>query len=361
MNAPDAATKNGLRQFLPGLRLSVVALGQYPTPVQPLAGLGDVWVKREDQSSPVYGGNKVRTLETLLAAAQDRGQRRVLCLGSYGSNHAVATVLHGRRLGLVTEALLFPQPPTPTAADNLRVTLSLADRVTALRTIAAFPWRAWRAGRGKDCAVIPPGGAVPLGALGHAGAALELAAQIRAGLLPSPAHIVLAVGSTCTTAGLLAGLVLARHLGLWPGDLPRVHAVPVTPWPVTARFRITRLARRTLDALAHRGGPRLDLRQAAALLTLRHGYLGWGYGRPTRAGLAATARFAQLDGPPLDTTYANKSGAALLDARRPLDGPVLFWATKSSAPLPVPDESRLAAAPAYLRRWLARANGVNLR
>ncbi|MBX3473125.1 MAG: pyridoxal-phosphate dependent enzyme [Planctomycetes bacterium] len=354
MNAPEATTPHGLLQFLPGLRLPLAALGQYPTPVQHLPGLGDVWAKREDQSSAVYGGNKVRTLETLLAAALAGGRGKVVALGSYGSNHAVAAILHGKRLGLQTDALLFPQPATPVAAENLRVTISHAARVTTLRSIATFPLQAWLRYRRNDSYVMAPGGAVPLGALGHAGAALELAAQVRQGLLPAPAHIVLAAGSTCTSAGLLAGLLLAKHLGLWPGELPRVQAVPVTPWPVTARFRIAGLARRTLAELAARGGPDLSGQDPGMLLVLRGGYLGWGYGRPTRSGIEAAASFMLHGGPPLDTTYANKSGAALLDRRRQLQGPVLYWSTKSSVPLPPDDPEKLANAPAHVRRWLRR-------
>ena len=46
-------------------------LGTWPTPLEAhpalatLTGVPKVWVKREDQSSAVYGGNKVRGLEFL--------------------------------------------------------------------------------------------------------------------------------------------------------------------------------------------------------------------------------------------------------------------------------------------------------
>jgi hypothetical protein len=71
--------------------------------------------------------------------------------------------------------------------------------------------------------------------------------------------------------------------------------------------------------------------------------------------MAAAARFRELGAPPLDTTYAAKSGAALLDMVSALKGPKVFWCTKSSAPLPAPDEAKLAAVPSYIRRWLTRA------
>lgn len=343
-----------LLQHLPGLRASHLALGQYPTPVQHLPGLGDLWIKREDLSSPVYGGNKVRTLEFLLAAQRERGHTKVLALGAYGSNHAVAAILHGARAGFETGAMLFPQPATPVAAENLRVSISYGAPVILLRTILTFPLRAWLRHIRGTCYVMPPGGAVPLGAFGHISAALELAQQVKAGELPAPTHIVVAVGSTCTTAGLVAGLAVAKHWGLWIGDLPVVHGVPVTPWPVTAKFRILSLARRTLHELEHRGGPAVDDRLLPALLQVRRGHLGRGYGRPTREGLAAAEAFAAHGGPPLDTTYAGKSGAGLLVLQKLLKGPVLFWSTKSSVPLPPEVPQRLQQAPEFIQVWLRR-------
>eukprot|EP00662_Eupelagonemidae_sp_cell21_P057156 gene57156-biopygen1247 len=54
-----------------------------------------------------------------------------------------------------------------------------------------------------------PGGNNPTGALGHVGAALELAEQVA-----DPDAIFLALGSSCTTAGLCVGVAAARRCGL---------------------------------------------------------------------------------------------------------------------------------------------------
>jgi len=346
-----------LKRHIPALDVPWLQLGEYPTPVQHVAGL-DVWLKREDISSPLYGGNKVRTLETLFAQAQARGLKRVWTLGAYGSNQAVAAAVHGRRIGLEIRAALFPQRATATAAENLRACFSHAARVRLLRTVATVPLHWWALSRSGSEYFVPPGGAVPLGALGHVGAALELAEQVSAGKLPAPRHIVLAVGSNCTTAGLLVGLPLAQQLGLWKGELPLIHAVRVTPWPVTARSAILKLARATARYLEQVGGPRVEVQPGMLVLNTRH--FGWGYARVTRDGLAAAAKFASHGAPALDTTYAAKSGAALLalveDRDSPLRGQSLFWCTKSSVPMPAMDEAKLADVPGYIRRWLKRAD-----
>ena len=93
-----------------------VSLGKWPTPVQRMSKLEQrfdlpaFYVKRDDMSSDVYGGNKVRKLEFSLADALYKGCTRVMTVGAAGSNHVLATAVHGRRLGIRTTALLFDQP-----------------------------------------------------------------------------------------------------------------------------------------------------------------------------------------------------------------------------------------------------------
>jgi 1-aminocyclopropane-1-carboxylate deaminase/D-cysteine desulfhydrase-like pyridoxal-dependent ACC family enzyme len=57
-----------------------------------------------------------------------------------------------------------------------------------------------------------PGGATPLGAMGHMSAGLELAESIEAGECPDPTHLFIAYGSGCSTAGLIVGMAIARKL-----------------------------------------------------------------------------------------------------------------------------------------------------
>lgn len=357
-----------LFEYLPKLRerIATVALGKWPTPLQPLtiaevAGR-EVFAKREDLSSPRYGGNKVRTLELLFAEAMRCNRKRVWSTGAYGSNHALASALHARHVGLATGALLFPQPATRPAVENLAQLVAMGDVLHPLRTILSFPFRLWllslRAKREGDY-IMQPGGATPLGALGHVGAALELCDQIRRGDAPWPAHLLVPCGSACTAAGLLAGLLIARARGLWAGELSMVHALRVTPWPVTARSRVLSLAKRTLALLDASGasGATRSMKGAGRLLRVHGKYLGRGYGWPTPAGLRVMDQWGEAGPFALETTYSAKAVAGLVDLVRRLDGPIVFWATKSSAPLPVVDMSRLAGAPAHVRRWMARVNG----
>jgi 1-aminocyclopropane-1-carboxylate deaminase/D-cysteine desulfhydrase-like pyridoxal-dependent ACC family enzyme len=200
---------------------------------------------------------------------------------------------------------------------------------------------------------MAPGGVSPRGCLGFVSGALELQAQVAAGLLPPPREVIIAVGSTCSTAGLLLGLCIAARLS---GERPppRVVAVRVTPWPVTSPLRIVALARRTAAWLARLTGDRVfdvSFARLAAGLQVDASQLGPGYGRPTPTGAEAAEQLRPLV---LDGTYSEKSAAALLErVRADPQVPRVYWATKSSAPLP-PPAPLPPDAPRAMLRWLQR-------
>jgi D-cysteine desulfhydrase len=350
-------------------QLGFLPLGEFPTPVEPLSrlvpgleGWGETFVKRDDLSSPLYGGNKIRTLEPLLGQARREGRRTVFATGAYGSNHAVATVLHAPRAGLRSGVMLFPQPFSEAARLNLRVSATYADEVVNLLHWSLLPlaiWRLARERRGSDAApmIMPPGGAIPRGCLGFLSGALELGEQIDAGALPAPEEVVLALGSTCSSAGLLVGLRVAARMGLGfrRGAPPLLVAVRVTPWPVTSPWRIVHLARRVAGWLHLLTGDPLFRMEGAELargLEVEGTHLGRGYGRPTEAGQRAISRLRPFS-TALDTTYSAKSAAALYDrVRQRPPCARLFWSTKSGAPLPEVPPERLSRAPTRMLRWL---------
>lgn len=350
----SVADEPALFRVFPALRGRVpwVSLGVWPTPVEPLAIGSDRWVKRDDLSGVRYGGNKVRTLEALFGQAQSAGARRIWATGAFGSNHALATVLHAADAGLEPGVMIFPQPPLACARENLVATLAAKPRVRTLLSWATLPFHVAREMRRRGSYVMWPGGATPEGAFGYVSAAFELAEQVRAGLLPLPQHIVVGVGSTCTTAGLLAGFTIAQHLALLP-VAPTIFAVRVTPWPVTSTYRMATLASNIVALMAERTGSRavsVNRKELLGKLRVIGGFLGRGYGHITPSGVAAHESFRHAGGPPLDLCYSAKAAAALLALK--LDGPTLFWATKSSRPLPVHPEPFLSVhAPSGLLRW----------
>lgn len=336
-------------------------LGDWPTPLEPIEFDGrTVWVKREGASSAVYGGNKVRTLEIWFGLARERGAHRLWAIGAYGSNHVVATALHAPA-DLEVGAILFPQPASVWAVDNCGALLARRVPIIRLRSVVEVPFvGAWVAARDRDALVMPPGGATAVGAFGAAAAAFELAEQIAAELAPAPARIVVAVGSTCTAAGLLAGLALARAVGAWPWPVPLVHGVRVTPWPVTSRWRIADYAYRVLTKARSLGGPAVKVgrRELAARLVIDGDELGAGYGHPTPRGTQAIAAWESVGGATrLDGVYSAKAAAALRRLHAARVGPLVFWASKSEAGVPAASLADLRGAAPPLVRWLGGRAG----
>ena len=344
-----------------------VALGEWPTPIEPLEDGSNhqpngIWIKREDLSSPAYGGNKIRPLELMFGIAHAKRAKRIWSTGAYGSNHALASAIHAQRVGLHAGAILCPQPSSITARANLRSLLSLPGDNRLLSSVLQVPAQiskiALNARLSRDgCLIMAPGAATPEGAFAHLGAGLELALQVAAGVAPEPHHIVLGLGSTCTTAGLIVGIALAGHLGIaFSKQVPIIEAIRVTPWPVTAPWRIATLAYRTAALLRRRGGPDLGL----TLKTISHRFrvhgehLGLGYGLATPDGRRAQQRLQNSNSITLDTTYSEKSAAGLFAVaqRSDVDGPLLYWATKSTAPLPPISPDALRKCPLGVQRWL---------
>ena len=347
-----------LARSLPRLAAQIpwVELGEWPTPLEPMtlpARPSDpIWVKREGASHPIYGGNKLRTLEAWFGHARARGATKIWSIGAYGSNHVIATLLHAHRAGLEAGAIVFPQPTSPWAIENCGAIIDARTDLVRLRSVIEVPFVGLAiARRDRRAVVMPPGGATPVGTLGALTAAFELAEQIDAGLAPPPARIVIAIGSTCTTAGLLAGLHLAHAVGAWRWPVPIVHGVRVTPWPVTSRTRIANLARMTLSRVVELGGPRLpvSLGDLLSRLVVDGAELGPGYGRPTpRSDIAVRAlRPLRLDG-----VYSAKAAAALLRLHHEGVGPLIFWATKSETVLGAPNLDALGEAPKAILDWL---------
>jgi 1-aminocyclopropane-1-carboxylate deaminase/D-cysteine desulfhydrase-like pyridoxal-dependent ACC family enzyme len=288
------------------------------TPIERWA-LGGValQVKRDDLSTPTFGGNKARALELLLAGVAPDDV--LLTVGSSGSTHALAVALFGEQLGARTRVFTWPQEEhavSRAAGERLR----LVARVTACRTPATAMLRALLLRLTRRMRWIPAGGSSALGALGHANAAVELADQLARESAPAPDTLVVPLGSGGTAAGLMVGLALA-------GLPTRVLGVRVVPRVVANRRRVMRLARAAgarFGALAGVAPP--ELREDR--LVIEQTQYGGAYARETDASRAALALVRAAGGPSLEGTYSAKAlAAALTHARTSPHERVLFWLT----------------------------------
>lgn len=322
------------------------------TPIEPLPGIEQVYVKRDDLSAADYGGNKIRKLDFLLADAIARGRRELTVFGYAGSNFVAATSWHAHKLGLRTVAGLLPQRPADYVVDNLSIsvhcgsTLFVRGSEAALAAeAAARSLRSMVAGRLPSW--IPPGGSNALGALGFVDAALELRAQIEAGAMPCPAALYVPFSSMGTVAGLCVGLALA--------GLPvRIVAVQVVGERHAGERGLSRLLARIAALLKRRGVVVPSPEALRAGVTIRTEFYGGEYALATPAVDAAIRRFAMLDGARADSAYSGKALACLYaDAKRDASRkPLLYWHTFSASARP-PGVLRAPrnAVPAALRGY----------
>jgi D-cysteine desulfhydrase len=263
-----------------------------------------------------------------------RRKRRsaVFTVGGLATNHGLATALYARDHGIRTVLALVDQP----LDDHVRRQFARIERSGArvyrtrgtIRTIASLPLlyaanTDWR--RLRPPYFLTVGGSSALGVLGYVEAALELAAQIGRGELPAPAHVVVALGSGGTAAGLVLGFALAALE-------TRVVAIQVNDrTPLDAR-RLARLAERTRRLLERRGAKLPPVTISPADLQVETRWLGAGYGHRT-AEADRALELARAEGLELEPVYTGKAMAALLELRERGelgDGPVLYWHTHNA-------------------------------
>lgn len=318
-------------------RLPHVPLGVFPTPVERhealerALGVGELWVKRDDLSGEVYGGNKVRKLEILLADALRSGAREIVTFGGAGSNHALATAVYGQRLGFTVDLFLTPQPASAHVRRNLLLDAAFGARLHheehaagAMRAAEVYVAQRTEA-TGIPPYVIPYGGTNTLSVTGMMDAGLELVMQVFQGELPAPDAVYVAAGSLGTAAGIAIGLAVGESAA-------EVRAVRVTSDSVASQGVLDTLIEETRDLICAMDTSCSCTIEITPRARLIEGYYGDGYGTPLPAAEEAVA-LARSAGLTLDGTYTGRAFAALVaDAAAGdlADQRVVFWDTFDS-------------------------------
>lgn len=304
-------------------------LGHFPTPVESLPRLGrslgvELSVKRDDNTGPGGGGNKVRKLEFLLAAALASRCDTVLTAGAIQSNHARITAAAAASLGLKCELVLTtPEIDLGSAyshSGNRLLDALFGARVHTLEageeSAPALAARASALQRdGYRPFVIPIGGSNGTGTLGYLAAALELAEQ--QALRSAFDVIVLPSGSGGTHAGLALGAALL-------GQSWQVIGISVGRDAQSQQTRVAEI----IDECCRI----LDLPTPPAFrVEVFDGARGPGYGQPSTEMRDAVLDAARYEGLLLDPVYTGKAFAGLkmlvASGRIPRGARVLFWHT----------------------------------
>ncbi|VVP91700.1 D-cysteine desulfhydrase [Pseudomonas fluorescens] len=291
---------------------------QGPTPIQRVErleqllglksrGIG-LFLKRDDHMLIGGGGNKLRKLEFHIGAAQQVGVDTVITVGGLQSNHARLTAAVCARLGITCELILTRSVPKPDVDYELNGNV-LLDQLFGAHlqvlaggsdSVAAAEIRAAQLrDSGRKVLVIPTGGSTPLGSLGYARCAAEIALQeTELGL--SFNQVVVPNGSAGTHAGLAAGFQL---LGRGTSIVKSYSVLSDRDTSAASTLQLTR------DALTLLGSSAIVQPEE---IVIDGSQLGDGYGLPTQAMQDAVRLMAQAEGLLIDPVYSGKAFAGLL-------------------------------------------------
>ncbi|OUE21293.1 D-cysteine desulfhydrase [Clavibacter michiganensis] len=267
------------------------------TPVHPVPRLAEelglhperLLMKRDDLIGWGGGGNKARKLEHSLGRAVARGATTVITTGAAQSNHARMTAAAGAALGL--DVVLVLEGHEVAARGNV-----LLDGLYGARIVWSGDERAEsRAGSvvagleaaGTRVHRVAFGGSDAHSVQGFVDAGHELARQVG-----EVDHVVVALGSGGTMAGLVEALGPERVLGVHCGAVAE-------PRAVVAGF------------LAERG---TGIGREA--LRIDEGRVGSGYAHLTDEARDALVLVARTTGILLDPTYTARAAAGLAAAVR---------------------------------------------
>ncbi|KYK11164.1 1-aminocyclopropane-1-carboxylate deaminase [Streptomyces rochei] len=293
-----------------------------PSPVHRLERLTEhlggaaLWAKREDLNSGIaYGGNKTRKLEYLVADALAQGCDTLVSIGGVQSNHtrqvAAVAARAGLKCVLVQESWVDWPDAVYDKVGNILVSRLAGADVRLVRAGFGIGFKeSWEqalqevedAG-GKPYAIPAGASDHPLGGLGFAGWAYEVAEQERElGVFFDTVVVCSVTGST--QAGMIAGFRALEEAG---GRTRRVIGVDASAEPARTREQIARIAHRTGRLV----GVTSELTEADVELDER--YHAGTYGVPDDTTLAAMRLAARTEGMVTDPVYEGKSMAALVD------------------------------------------------
>lgn len=288
-----------------------VKLACLPTPLQKMENLSkllngpQLYIKRDDMSGLLLGGNKARKLEFLMGDAIKKKANLIIATGRTQSNWVAQAIAASSKFGMETFIVLCGKENDILQGnyllDNILGTrfkfISLDDYQNHLDEIMEDIAESYRK-QGKKPYIIPRGGS-SLGCLGYVLASLETINQANQIDLKID-YIVLAVGAGGTMAGLITGLrgcsTNIKTLGVTVGR-PKKECIS----------RIATINKEIVDLLGSRF--RVDENE----IIIYDQYIGEGYGKRTEESIQAIETVVKKEGILLDPTYTGKAMAGLID------------------------------------------------
>ena len=289
-----------------------------PSPVHPLERLTEhlggarIWAKRDDVSSGLaYGGNKTRKLEYLLADALAQRCDTLVSIGGVQSNHtrqvAAVAARAGLKCVLVQESWVDWPDAVYDRVGNILLSRILGADVRLVDAGFGIGFKeSWEqaladveSGGGKPYAIPAGASDHPLGGLGYARWAQEVAEQeAELGVFFDTVIVCSVTGST--QAGMVAGFAAQKRAH-------RVIGIDGSAKPEETLEQVTRIAQRTAELIE------VGRELTPDELILDERYHAGTYGIPDERTLDAIRLGGRLEGMITDPVYEGKSLAGLID------------------------------------------------
>ena len=278
-----------------------ISLAQIPTPLQQIKFEEKSFlIKRDDLTGCELSGNKVRKLEYILADAKRKRADIIFTCGGDQSNHARATTIAAKKIGLNTKLFLWGKE-NPNANGNLFLNKMYGAEIKYLNkdeydkvNEIMFDERKFLLKKKKNAYVLPEGGSTIIGIWGYIEFINELKRQINLKKIDS---IVAASGSGGTAAGLLVGAALNKF------DL-KIVSVNVLYSRAEIKKKILQLAEGCV--LDYKLNCKIDPKN----LVIMDGYSNEGYKNITQSKIKLIKKFALENGILFDPAYTGKAFTA---------------------------------------------------
>lgn len=288
-----------------------VTLAHVPTPLEEAARLAAqlggprIFIKRDDCTGMVMGGNKTRHNEFLLGAALKQNADCLVWGAGVQSNNCRQTAAACNKLGLECFLFLTRAAHNDDVQGNLLLDHLLGAHVTIIDTPLGPALDELLLARAKELRAAGRRPFVwdrvtgrPLAAVSYALALAEVIEQAQAQGV-QPTHVY------CAAAGATgAGLAIGKAILGWPG---KVRLLCPIRWPWDTPTDLAEVANATAALLG------LPQRITAADIDIRDDYIGASYGVVTAGGREALALLARTEGILLDPVYTSKAMAGLID------------------------------------------------
>jgi len=286
-------------------------LGHFPTPIEPLNNLSgylngpEIYIKRDDCTGLATGGNKTRKLEFLMPDAINNQADLVVTVGAVQSNHTRQTAAACAKLGLkcliVLEQRLEDAPDAYMTSGNVFLEKLFGAEIIICPKGKDVKEHAEeimseRRNKGANPYYIPVGGSNHIGQLGYVECMREIIEYDKENLFT---HIVLASGSGGTHSGIVAGKTYYK-------SNINIIGISVKDSKHDQEEKIYKMAQDGCKYIQCNEPKREDVE-------VFDGYVGGGYGVPTRGMTDAVNLLATKEAILLDPVYSGKGFAGLID------------------------------------------------